>query len=138
LDLLSLFDKANLTNINLIMKSNRFLLLILLSFSLTSCYKEPLTKGIITVFDEQGNTVSNVEVRLSQEDYSGVEQTYIENTQYSDERGQSEHVLENEAIMNIDAVLYDANNLDTLYYGPSTIRLVYGKTIYKNVQLLPF
>lgn len=120
------------------MKSNRFLLLILLSFSLTSCYKEPLTKGIITVFDEQGNTVSNVEVRLSQEDYSGVEQTYIENTQHSDERGQSEHVLENEAIMNIDAVLFDANNLDTLYYGPSTIRLVYGKTIYKNVQLLPF
>ena len=97
------------------MKSNRFLLLILLSFSLTSCYKEPLTKGIITVFDEQGNTVSNVEVRLSQEDYSGVEQTYIENTQYSDERGQSEHVLENEAIMNIDGTINIIANIDLIF-----------------------
>ena len=120
------------------MKSKRLLLILMLSFGLSSCYKDPLTKGIITVYDEQGNTVSGVEVRLSQENYVGVEQTYVESIQFSDENGQSEHVLENEAIMNIDAVLLSVNNTDTLYYGQSAIRLIYGKTINKNVQLLSY
>lgn len=119
------------------MKSSHFLLL-LLSFYLSSCYKEPLTKGVITVYDEQGNTVSGVEVRLSQENIIGIEQTNIESTQFSDASGRSEHVLENEAVMNVDAVLYDGNNLDTLYYGQSAIRLTFGKTINKNVQLLTY
>lgn len=136
--MLSLFIKANLTNIHLIMKSSHFLLLLLVSFYLSSCYKEPLTKGVITVYDEQGNTVSGVEVRLSQENIIGIEQTNIESTQFSDASGRSEHVLENEAVMNVDAVLYDGNNLDTLYYGQSAIRLTFGKTINKNVQLLTY
>ena len=57
------------------MKSSHFLLLLLVSFYLSSCYKEPLTKGVITIYDEQGNTVSGVEVRLSQENIVGIEQS---------------------------------------------------------------
>ena len=120
------------------MKSSHFLLLLLVSFYLSSCYKEPLTKGIITVYNEQGNTVSGVEVRLSQENFVGIEQTYVESIQFSDANGRSEHVLENEAVMNVDAVLYDANTSDTLYYGQSVIRLTYGSTINKNVQILTY
>ena len=136
--MLSLFIKANLTNIHHLMKSSHFLLLMFASFCLTSCYKDPLTKGIITVYDEQGNTVSGVEVRLSQENIVGIEQTNIESTQISDANGRSEHILEKEAIMNIDAVLFDGNTKDTLYYGQSAIRLSFGNTINKNVQLLTY
>lgn len=120
------------------MKSSHFLLLLFISFCLTSCYKDPLTKGIITAYDEQGNTVSGVEVRLSQENIPGVDQTYVENIQITDFSGRSEHILEKEAIMNIDAVLFNGNTMDTLYYGQSTIRFVYGKTINKNVQLFTY
>jgi hypothetical protein len=120
------------------MKSSHILLLLFISFCLTSCYKDPVTKGIITVYDEQGNTVSGVEVRLSQENIPGIDQTYIESIQITDFSGKSEHVLEKEAIMNIDAVLYLGETMDTLYYGQSTIRLVYGNTINKNVQLFTY
>ena len=120
------------------MKSSHILLLLFILFCLTSCYKDPVTKGIITVYDEQGNTVSCVEVRLSQENIPGIDQTYIESIQITDFSGKSEHVLEKEAIMNIDAVLYLGETMDTLYYGQSTIRLVYGNTINKNVQLFTY
>ena len=38
------------------------------TFLLCSCYEDPLTKGVITVFDSSGNTIEGVQVTLSQED----------------------------------------------------------------------
>lgn len=116
----------------------RTFLLPLLFFALlfSSCYKEPITKGVITVYDPDGNTKAGVNVRLTQEDIPGINQTYVVSEQTTDENGQSEHLLEKEAVMNIDAVF--VSGLDTLYYGQSTIRFIYGKTINKNVQLLAY
>ena len=37
---------------------------------MSSCYEEPLTKGIITVYDSEGNTV-RVVVKLYQEEIVG-------------------------------------------------------------------
>ena len=49
------------------MKRSIYLLLVGM-FLLCSCYEEPLTKGVITVYDSNGNTIEGVEVTLSQED----------------------------------------------------------------------
>ena len=40
--------------------------------------------------------------------------------------------------MNVEAyTLTDAESADTLLYGTTVIRLTRGKTIYKNIELLP-
>jgi len=118
------------------MKISQLLLLLVISISISSCYKEPLTKGIITVYDNQGNTVSNATVTLSQKDIVGVNQTYVVSTLLSDYKGQTEHVLELEALMNVTAYTLSSTN-DTLLFGQSVIRLTRGKTIYKDVEVFP-
>lgn len=116
------------------MKRSCFLFVLALFFGLTACHKEPLTKGIITVYDKDGDTITGVVVRLSQEDLGpGVLQTNIVSVHTSDAHGQTEHVLEMEAMMNVDAVLYA--DTDTLLYGRTVIHLVHGKTINKNVEI---
>ena len=50
------------------MKISRLLIVIITVFSMSSCYDEPLTKGIVTVYDSEGNTVSGAIVKLYQED----------------------------------------------------------------------
>ena len=73
---------------------------------LSSCYDDPLTKGVITVFDSSGNTVEGAQVTLSQENMGpGVTQTNIVDIQISDYKGQTEHILEMESLMNVEAVL---------------------------------
>jgi hypothetical protein len=120
------------------MKISRLLIVFITLFSLSSCYEEPLTKGIITVYDMEGNTVSGATVKLYQEDIVGVTQTDVVSTLVSDFNGQTEHVLELEALMNVEAyTLTDAESADTLLYGTTVIRLTRGKTIYKNIELLP-
>lgn len=131
------FVLANLTNNHIIMKTTYLLAFLFTVFLFSSCFKDPITKGVITVYDEDGNTVSGVQVKLSQENIPGLEQTFITSNQISDAAGQSEHILEAEAIMNIDAVLL-ATNSDTLSYGQSAIRFIYGKTVYKDVQLINY
>lgn len=116
------------------MKRSCFLFVLALFLGLTSCHKESLTKGIITVYDKDGNPISGVIVTLSQEDLGpGVSQTNIVSVHTSDAHGQTEHVLEMEAMMNVDAVLYA--DADTLLYGQTVIRLTQGKTIHKNVEI---
>ena len=116
------------------MKRSCFLFVLALFLGLTACHKESLTKGIITVYDKDGNTISGVVVTLSQEDLGpGVSQTNIVSVHTSDAHGQTEHVLEMEAIMNVDAVLYA--DTDTLLYGQTVIRLVHGKTINEKVEI---
>ena len=118
------------------MKRSCFLFVLALFLMLTSCQKETFTKGVITVYDKDGNTVSGAVVTLSQQDLGpGVSQTNIISIHTSDSYGQTEHVLEKEAIMNVDAVLYAETNTDTLLYGQTTIRLTEGKTIHKNVEI---
>ena len=120
------------------MKISRLLIVFITLFSLSSCYEEPLTKGIITVYDMEGNTVSGATVKLYQEDIVGVAQTDVVSTLVSDFNGQTEHVLELEALMNVEAyTLTDAESADTLLYGTTVIRLTRGKTIYKNIEILP-
>lgn len=120
------------------MKISRLLIIIITLFSMSSCYEEPLTKGIITVYDSEGNTVSGAIVKLYQEDIIGVSQTNVVSTLVSDFNGQTEHVLELEALMNVEAyTLSESTSADTLLYGITVIRLMRGKTIYKNIEILP-
>ncbi len=66
------------------MKRSIYLLLGVV-FLINSCSEEPLTKGVITVYDSSGNTVEGVEVKLSQEDMGpGVTQTNIVDIQTSE------------------------------------------------------
>ena len=120
------------------MKISRLLIIIFTLFSMSSCYEEPLTKGIITVYDSEGNTVSGAVVKLYQEEIVGVTQTNVVSTLVSDFNGQTEHVLELEALMNVEAyTLSEPTSADTLLYGSTVIRLMRGKTIYKNIEILP-
>ena len=50
-----------------------------------------------------GNTVSGATVIVSQEEIAGVTQTNVVSALVSDFNGQTEHVLELEAIMNVKA-----------------------------------
>ena len=118
------------------MKRSIYLLLGFI-FLLSSCYEEPLTKGVITVYNTQGEVVSGVEVTLSQDDMGpGVNQTNIIDVKTSDVLGQTEHVFELESIMNVDAVLYGSAG-DTIQSGHTAIRLTRGKTEHKDVEISP-
>ena len=120
------------------MKISRLLIVIISLFCMSSCYEEPLTKGIITVYDSEGNTVSGAIIKLYQEDIVGVTQTNVVSTLVSDFNGQTEHVLELEALMNVEAyTLSEPTSADTLLYGTTVIRFMRGKTIYKNIEMLP-
>ena len=120
------------------MKISRLLIVIITLFCMSSCYEEPLTKGIITVYDSEGNTVNGAIVKLYQEDIVGVTQTNVVSTLVSDFNGQTEHVLELEALMNVEAyTLSESTSADTLLYGTTVIRLMRGKTIYKNIEIFP-
>lgn len=117
----------------------RYNIPIILSFVLlfSACQEESFTKAIITVYDNEGNTVPGVIVKLSQEDLGpNVSQTDITSFQTSDEQGQTEHVLDREAIMNVDAVLQ--SEADTLLYGQTKIRLVRGQTIQKDIEITTY
>ena len=119
------------------MKRSIYLLLGVV-FLLSSCYKEPLTKGVITVYDSSGNTVEGVEVTLSQEDMgAGVTQTNIIDIQTSDYKGQTEHILELESIMNVTAVLLSSEN-DTILSGQTIIRFIQGEVVYKDVEVITY
>ncbi|MDA7794564.1 hypothetical protein N8962_02520 [Flavobacteriales bacterium] len=118
------------------MKISKVLIPLLLVFTLISCGEDPITKGVITVYDNEGNTVSGATVVLSQEEISGVTQTNVVSTLVSDYNGQTEHILELEALMNVTAFTLSSSN-DTVLLGYNVIRLVYGKTIYVDVEILP-
>ena len=119
------------------MKRSIYLLLGVI-FLLGSCYEEPLTKGVITVYDSSGNTVEGVEVILSQEDMGpGVIQTNIVDIQTSDYKGQTEHILEMESIMNVTAVLLGSAS-DTVLSGQTIIRFIQGEVVYKDVEVIAY
>ena len=120
------------------MRISRLLIVIISLFYMSSCTKEPLTKGVITVYDSEGNNVSGAIVKLFQEEIVGVTQTNVVSSSMSDFNGQTEHIIELEALMNVEAyTLSESASADTLLYGASVIRLMRGKTIYKNIEILP-
>ena len=130
-------SKGKVTNNQGIMKRSIYLFLGVV-FSLSSCYEEPLTKGVITVYDSNGNTVEGVEVTLSQEDMGpGVLQTNIVDIQTSDYKGQTEHILEMESIMNVKALLKGSEN-DTVLSGQTVIRFIQGEVVYKDVEVIAY
>lgn len=114
------------------MKISHLLVFFALLAFFSSCYKESPTIGIITVYDNEGNRVPNATVTLTQDDIVGVTQTNVVSTLVSDYNGQTEHVFELEARMNVSAVTFSIEN-DTLLFGESVISLSHGKTIYKDV-----
>ena len=119
------------------MKRSIYLLLGIIFF-LSSCYEDPLTKGVITVYDSSGNTVEGVEVTLSQEDMGpGVIQTNIVDIQTSDYKGQTEHILEMESIMNVTAVLSGPAS-DTVLFGQTVIRFIRGEVVYKDLEVTAY
>ena len=129
--------KSKVTNNQGIMKRSIYLLFGVIFF-LSSCHKEQLTKGIITVYDSGGNTVEGVEVTLSQEDMGpGVTQSNIVDIQTSDYKGQTEHILEMESLMNVTAVLLDTAN-DTILSGQTVIRFVLGEVVNKDVEVIAY
>lgn len=110
---------------------------LLISFLISSCSEEPLTKGVITVYDINGFPVSGVEVLLTQKEMGpGITQTDVQDRQISDYKGQTEHVLPMESLMNVYATQKQGN--DTLTYGASRIRFSQGKTVYKDIEILPY
>ena len=98
---------------------------------ISSCRKVPVTKGIITVKNHMNDLVVGAKVILSQDEIPGSSQTNIISVQYTDNQGTTEHVLEREAMMKINAYLIEGN--DTLLSGQSVILLESGKDTYKNV-----
>lgn len=118
------------------MKISKVLIPLLFVFTFISCSEDSITKGVITVYDMDGNTVSGATVIVSQEEIAGVTQTNVVSALVSDFNGQTEHILELEAIMNVKAFTLSSSN-DTVLLGQSVIRFVYGKTIYKDIEILP-
>ena len=132
----SSLSKGKVTNNQGIMKRSIYLLFGVI-FLLSSCYEEPLTKALITVYNTQGEVVSGAEVTLSQDDMGpGVNQTNIIDVKTSDVLGQTEHVFELESIMNVDAILYGSAG-DTIQSGHTIIRLTRGKTEHKDIEISP-
>ena len=122
---------------NLAIKKSSMAVCLLIFFLISSCSEEPLTKGVITVYDINGSTVSGVEVLLTQKEMGpGITQTDVQDRQISDYKGQTEHIVPMESLMNVYATQKQGN--DTLMYGASRIRLTQGKTVYKDIEILPY
>ena len=97
--------------------------------------QKALTKGVITVYDSDGNSVAGAIVKLFQEEVIGVSQTNVVSTLVSDFNGRTEHILELEALMNIEAYTLSESS-DTILYGTSVIRLTKGKLFIKILKYL--
>ena len=54
-----------------------------------------------------------------------------------DYKGQTEHILEMESLMNVEAVLLGSAN-DTILSGQTVIRFIQGEVVYKDVEVVAF
>ena len=120
--------------LNKIFKS--FLIVALSVFALTfnSCKKPDDTKAIITVVDINGAVVKDAKVRLHQDGQVSQSGQYSEitNEQWTDDNGQTEHVFEHEAILNVDVNIWIGTNELT---GSNVIRLLKNKTVSKTIEI---
>ena len=104
------------------------------ALTLNSCKKAEDTKVIITVVDINGTVVKDAKVRLHQDGQispSG-QSSEVSDEQWTDASGQTEHVFEYEAILNVDVVKplvgYDLT-------GSNVIRLLKNKTVSKTIEI---
>ena len=120
--------------LNKIFKS--FLIVAFSVFTLTfnSCKKPDDTKAIITVVDFNGTIVPEAKVRLHQDGQVSQSGQYseISDEQWTDNNGETEHVFEHEAILNVDVNIWVGTNEFT---GSNVIRLLKNKTVTKTIAI---
>ena len=104
------------------------------AFSLNSCKKPEDTKAIITIIDINGNVVEGVKVKLHQDGQISQAGQYSEvsDEQWTDNNGQTEHVFEYEAILNVTANKWVGTNE---LKGENVIRLLKNKTVSKTIEI---
>ena len=104
------------------------------ALTLNSCKKAEDTKVIITVVDINGTAVKDVRVRLHQDGQISPSGQYSEvsDEQWTDASGQTEHVFEYEAILNVDVVKPLVGSDLT---GSNVIRLLKHKTVSKTIEI---
>ena len=104
------------------------------TFTLNSCKKAEDTKVIITVVDINGTVVKDARVRLHQDGQispSG-QSSEVSDEQWTDASGQTEHVFEYEATLNVDVKKWVGTNELT---GSNVIRLLKHKTVSKTIEI---
>ena len=109
---------------------------LVLTSSITSCQKAKDTIGVIIVKDINGNTVAGAKVVLHQDGMTSPQgedtNPAIKKDDITDANGRAEFTYELEAILNVDVVKTEGNNV---YTGSNIIRLLKEKTITKVVEI---
>ena len=120
--------------LNRISKSFLIIAFAVFTFSLNSCKKPEDTKAIITVVDINGDAVEGVKVKLHQDGQISQAGQYSEvsDEQWTDNNGQTEHVFEHEAILNVTANKWVGTNE---LKGENVIRLLKHKTVSKTIEI---
>ena len=120
--------------LNIIFKSLLIGAFAIFTLTLNSCKKPEDTKAIITVVDINGAVVKDAKVRLHQDGQISPSGQYSEvsDEQWTDARGQTEHVFEYEAILKTDVSKWVGTNELT---GSNVIRLLKHKTVSKTIEI---
>ena len=120
--------------LNKIFKSALIGAFIIFAISLNSCKKAEDTKAIITVVDINGTVVKDAKVRLHQDGQisQAGSSSIISDEQWTDASGQTEHVFEHEAILNIEVSKWVGTNE---LMGSNVIRLLKHKTVSKTIEI---
>ena len=120
--------------LNKIFKSFLVVAFSVLALTFNSCTKPDDTKAIITVVDVNRIVVKGAKVRLHQDGQVSQSGQYSEitNEQLTDDNGQTEHVFEHEAILNVDVNIWVGTNELT---GSNVIRLLKNKTVTKTIEI---
>ena len=120
--------------LNRISKSFLIITVAVFAISLNSCKKSEDTKAIITIVDINGDVVEGAKVRLHQDGQISQAGQYSEvsDEQWTDNNGQTEHVFEHEAILNVTANKWVGTNE---LKGENVIRLLKHKTVSKTIEI---
>ena len=120
--------------LNKIFKSFLVVAFSVLALTFNYCTKPDDTKAIITVVDVNRIVVKGAKVRLHQDGQVSQSGQYSEitNEQWTDDNGQTEHVFEHEAILNVDVNIWVGTNELT---GSNVIRLLKNKTVTKTIEI---
>ncbi|SVE26036.1 uncharacterized protein METZ01_LOCUS478890 [marine metagenome] len=120
--------------LNKIFKSGLIGAFVIFALTLNSCKKPEDTKAIITVVDINGTVVKDAKVRLHQDGQISPSGQYSEvsDEQWTDASGQTEHVFEYEATLNV--AVWKKMGTDTLT-GNNVIRLLKQKTVSKTIEI---
>ena len=120
--------------LNIIFKSLLIGAFAIFALTLNSCKKAEDTKVIITVVDINGTVVKDARVRLHQDGQispSG-QSSEVSDEQWTDASGQTEHVFEYEATLNVDIKKWVGTDSLT---GNNVIRLLKHKTVSKTIEI---